>query len=42
VKILSYQQGVDAFRLTDQLSAEERSLLMGDTLQKIYKCDFNR
>jgi len=42
VKILSYQQGVDAFRLTDQLSAQERSQLMGDTLQKIYKWDVKR
>lgn len=42
VKILSYQQGVDAFRLTDQFSAQERSQLMGDTLQKIYKWDVKR
>lgn len=42
IKILSYQQGVDAFRLTDQLTEQERNLLMGDTLQKIYKWDFKR
>jgi L-fuconolactonase len=40
IKILSYQQGVDAFRETDQLSSQERSLLMGENLQKIYKWDF--
>ena len=40
IKILSYQQGVDAFRMTDQLSSQERSLLMGENLQKIYKWDF--
>ena len=37
VKLLSYKQGVDAFRVTDQLSASERSELMGGTLKKIYK-----
>jgi predicted TIM-barrel fold metal-dependent hydrolase len=40
IKILSYQQGVDAFRLTDQLSEHERVQLMGGNLQKIYKWDF--
>ena len=37
VGLLSYQQGVEAFRVTDQLSDSERSALMGGTLAKIYK-----
>ena len=36
VKLLSYEQGVEAFRVTDQLSDAERSALMGGTLAKIY------
>jgi L-fuconolactonase len=36
VKLLTYQQGVEAFRVTDQLSDSERSALMGGTLAKIY------
>jgi predicted TIM-barrel fold metal-dependent hydrolase len=36
VALLSYQQGVDAFRLTDQLSAGDRAALMGGTLQRVY------
>ncbi|MDO8693200.1 MAG: amidohydrolase family protein [Sheuella sp.] len=40
IKILSYQQGVDAFRTTDQLSSQELSLLMGENLQNIYKWNF--
>ena len=34
--VLSYEQGVEAFRVTDQLSDSERSALMGETLVKIY------
>ena len=37
VGLLSYEQGVEAFRVTDQLSGPERSALMGGTLAKIYK-----
>ena len=37
VKLLTYEQGVEAFRVTDQLSDSERSALMGGTLAKIYK-----
>jgi len=40
VKILSYQQGVDAFRLTNQISEYERAQLMGGNLQKIYNWNF--
>ena len=36
VKLLSYEQGVEAFRVGDQLSDSERSALMGGTLIKIY------
>ena len=34
--VLNYEQGVEAFRVTDQLSDSERSALMGGTLAKIY------
>ncbi|PKB79781.1 MAG: hypothetical protein BZY88_11605 [SAR202 cluster bacterium Io17-Chloro-G9] len=34
--LLSYEQGVEAFRVTDQISDSERSALMGGTLAKIY------
>ena len=36
VELLTYDQGVEAFRVTDQLSNSERSALMGGTLAKIY------
>ena len=36
VRLLTYEQGVEAFRVTDQLSDSERSALMGGTLMKIY------
>ena len=36
VKVLTYEQGVEAFRVTGQLSDSERSALMGGTLTKIY------
>lgn len=42
VKVLSYRQGVDAFRLTDQLNNNEREQLMGNNLQKIYKWNFKK
>jgi len=35
-KLLTYEQGVAAFRVTDQLSDSERSALMGGSLAKIY------
>ena len=37
VDLLDYEQGVEAFRVTDQLSDSERSALMGGSLAKIYK-----
>ena len=36
VGLLTYKQGVDAFRVTDRLSAGERAALMGDTLARVY------
>src|SRR5262249_47026430 len=35
--LLTYQQGVDAFRVTDRLSDGDKAALMGETLTKIYK-----
>jgi L-fuconolactonase len=36
VGMVTYEQGVEAFRVTDRLSDSERSALMGDTLQQVY------
>ena len=36
VALLTYEQGVDAFRVTDRLSDSDRATLMGDTLARIY------
>ena len=36
VELLTYEQGVEAFRVTDSLSDSERSELMGGSLMKIY------
>jgi predicted TIM-barrel fold metal-dependent hydrolase len=36
VKLLTYKQGVDAFRDTDRLSDSDKRTLMGGTLQRIY------
>ncbi len=36
VGLLTYKQGVDAFRVTDRLSASDRATLMGDTLARVY------
>jgi len=36
VGMLTYKQGVDAFRVTDRLSDSERTALMGETLMRIY------
>jgi len=35
--LLTYKQGVDAFRTTDRLNESERAALMGGTLAKIYR-----
>src|SRR6478752_657167 len=36
VEFLTYQQGVDAFRVTDRLSDSDRAALMGETLRRVY------
>ncbi len=36
VGLLTYEQGVEAFRITDQLSDSERAALMGGSLARIY------
>lgn len=36
INVLSYEQGVEAFRVTDRLTDGEREKLMGGTLQKVY------
>lgn len=36
VKLLTYEQGVEAFRVTDALSDAERATLMGGALSRIY------
>jgi predicted TIM-barrel fold metal-dependent hydrolase len=36
VGMLTYKEGVEAFRVTDRLSDHDRGRLMGETLQRIY------
>jgi L-fuconolactonase len=36
VALLTYQQGVEAFRVTDRLSDGDRAVLMGGTLARVY------
>jgi L-fuconolactonase len=36
VGLLTYAQGVEAFRVTDRLSASDRAALMGGTLARVY------
>jgi L-fuconolactonase len=36
VKLLTYKEGVEAFRVTDQLSDSDRAALMGGSLARIY------
>jgi L-fuconolactonase len=36
IALLTFKEGVDAFRLTDRLSANEKTALMGATLGKVY------
>lgn len=37
VALLTYEEGVEAFRVTDRLSEGDRAALMGGTLQRIYR-----
>ena len=36
VKLLTYKEGVDAFRVTGRLSDSDRAKLMGDSLSRVY------
>jgi hypothetical protein len=36
VALLTYKEGVEAFRVTDRLSVSDREALMGGTLQRVY------
>lgn len=36
VAFLTYKQGVDAFRLSERLSASDKAALMGETLRRVY------
>ncbi len=36
VGLLTYSEGVEAFRITERLSDSDRAALMGETLQKVY------
>jgi predicted TIM-barrel fold metal-dependent hydrolase len=36
VKLLTYEQGVEAFRVTDRLSDSDRAALMGESLTRVY------
>jgi predicted TIM-barrel fold metal-dependent hydrolase len=36
VKLLTYEQGVEAFRITDRLSDSDRAALMGGSLTRVY------
>jgi predicted TIM-barrel fold metal-dependent hydrolase len=36
VALLTYEQGVESFRVTDRLSGSDRAALMGETLQRVY------
>jgi predicted TIM-barrel fold metal-dependent hydrolase len=37
VALLTFEQGVEAFRVTDRLSDSDRTALMGETLKRVYK-----
>ena len=37
INLLTYEQGVEAFRVTERLSDSEKAALMGETLATIYK-----
>jgi L-fuconolactonase len=36
-ELLTYKEGVEAFRITDRLSESDRAELMGETLMRVYK-----
>jgi predicted TIM-barrel fold metal-dependent hydrolase len=36
IKVLTYQEGVEAFRVTDRLSDSDKAVLMGESLSRVY------
>jgi L-fuconolactonase len=34
--VVTYQEGVEAFRVTDRLSASDKAALMGASLTRVY------
>jgi len=42
VALLTYKQGVEAFRVTDRLSDSDRAALMGETLARVYNWSLSR
>ena len=42
VGMLTYEQGAEAFRVTDRLSDSDRALLMGETLQRVYNWSLSK
>ncbi len=36
IKVLTYQEGVEAFRVTDRLSDSDKATLMGESLRRVY------
>jgi L-fuconolactonase len=42
VRLLTYQQGVESFRISDRLSESQRDSLMGGTLQQVYNWHWPR
>jgi predicted TIM-barrel fold metal-dependent hydrolase len=37
IKVLTYKEGVEAFRITDRLSDSDRAVLMGESLTQVYR-----
>ena len=35
-KVVTYQEGVEAFRVTERLSASDKAALMGESLTRVY------
>ena len=42
VALLTYREGVEAFRVTDRLSESDRAALMGDTLARVYNWSLSK
>jgi predicted TIM-barrel fold metal-dependent hydrolase len=42
VALLTYREGVEAFRVTDRLSDSDRAALMGDTLARVYNWSLSK